>query len=442
VSPIVRLRRNWGGLFAFAALPACLLVVACDNKSKASGDDAASAGDGAAEQGAATPEINVDPPAPVVAEDPSIPLNEAVVGAAPVDPEYHATAAPPELIVEDPPAKPNDTDVWIPGYWWWSGPLNRYVWITGAWRNPPPNVTWSPGSWVATVPGQWAWSPGFWAPRGFVREEAIIDLAPPPLRVEVMSARPDPAFFWTPGYYAYRERAYVWIGGSWMRPPVVGLGWIEPRYVGFGPHFFFQPGRWDFAPAARGTCYMPNVEVRVGGHFSPTPVSVAVVSAHAGYVSASANAIAHGATRTASGGYHASASSGSTHGSSKGGSPSHGGTPPSGNEAHTGGSTHNEPSGGSHNEPSGGSHNEPSGGSHNEPSGGSHNEPSGGTHNEPSHGGNEPTPSHGTEPTPTATTHLGGGGAPPSHGGPPPPSHGASPPAPTHGGKGGREPGK
>ena len=71
-----------------------------------------------------------------------------------------------------------------PGYWWWSRHLARYVWIGGAWRNAPPDQVWTPGSWVQFASGRYGWSPGYWAPRGFVRDAAFIETAPPPFRVE------------------------------------------------------------------------------------------------------------------------------------------------------------------------------------------------------------------------------------------------------------------
>jgi hypothetical protein len=238
--------------------------------------------------------VEVEPPTPVVAEDPQILLHEAVVGSVPVGPDFFADTAPPALVVEDTPARLAPEQVWVPGYWWWSRPLARYIWVTGAWRNPPPDQVWSPGSWVVGDPGRYVWSPGVWAPRDFVRDAAVADSAPPVLRVEAFGARPDPSFAWTPGYYAHREGAYVWVPGSWSRPPLPGLGWVEPRYVGFGKRFFFQPGRWDFAPALRGTAYAPDVKVHAGAHLTPTPVPAAVVGAHARFVSALARSVGQG----------------------------------------------------------------------------------------------------------------------------------------------------
>ncbi|MGO9835049.1 MAG: hypothetical protein ACLP1X_12615 [Polyangiaceae bacterium] len=306
---IVHLGGKWSG-----AVLALACVVGC-NKTKAQADDASA---DAEMVGAAAPDSDAEtfaaaeaPPAPLVAADPNIPLNEAVVGAAPVPTDYSAAIAPPAPVVEDEPVRPEADDAWIPGYWWWSGPLDRYVWVSGAWRHPPPDQYWSPGAWNL-VNGRYFWAPGYWGPHGYARE--YIDVAPPALRFEAYIAPPGVGFTWTPGYYGYRGGAYAWIGGSWLRPPREGVNWVEPRYVTIGGRYCLQPGRWDFAPERRGTVYRPDINVRAGAHLSLAPVPQVVVSAHATFVTAAAHAIAHGATRTPSGGYVVAHVGGNVHG--------------------------------------------------------------------------------------------------------------------------------
>ena len=134
-----------------AALLACATGSTGCKKSDAQADDAAADAAAAAAAvpdggmaGAEAPGIDptltagaAAPPPPVVAADPNIPLTEAVVGAAPTPPDFSADVAPPAPVIEDQPAAPDPQDVWTPGYWWWSAPLGRYVWISGAWRQPP-----------------------------------------------------------------------------------------------------------------------------------------------------------------------------------------------------------------------------------------------------------------------------------------------------------------
>ncbi|HEY1959857.1 MAG TPA: hypothetical protein VGH28_29820, partial [Polyangiaceae bacterium] len=228
----------------------------------------------------------------VVAQDPNIPVNEAVTGTPPLPADYTASIAPPtQPVAEDEPPRPEADDVWVPGYWWWSKPLGRYVWVGGAWRQPPPDQVWTSGRWNL-VSGHYAWTPGYWGPHGYARE--TIDLAPPPLQVEVRPAAPGADFVWTPGYYGWRGGKYAWTAGSWARPPRAGVSWVEPRYVNTGGHYYFQPGRWDYAPAARGVVYRPDINVKPGVHLRLEPVAPTVIVAHTTYVAQTSRAIARG----------------------------------------------------------------------------------------------------------------------------------------------------
>jgi len=285
------------------AAPGVLLALAAGcNKTKTEEAPAASASAAAADSTpAASASADVAPPPAVVSGDPDIPLNEAVVGTPPLPPDYAADIAPPAPVTEEQPPSPEPGNVWVPGYWWWSVPFHRYVWVSGAWRNPPPEQVWTPGEWVSSG-DKYVWVPGFWATRGTPRPPQI-GVAPPLPPVETFGAPPSPGFVWTPGYYAWREERYVWVGGSWLRPPGEGYGWIEPRYVGYPGHYYFQPGRWDYPPARRGVVYRPDPNVRAGMHFSPVPVPASVVSEHVSYVAAASHAFAHGATRMPNGGY-------------------------------------------------------------------------------------------------------------------------------------------
>ena len=289
------------GPFTVVYSLALSMAVGC-HKPTVDVDDAGGleAPDASVPDGGVVASADVPPPPPLVPADPSIPLHEAVVGAAPIPADTAAPVAPPAAPIEDQPAQPEADDTWIPGYWWWSAPLGRYVWVSGAWRHPPPNQVWTPGSWTP-VDGSFVWAPGFWAPQGVAR--VTVDVAPPVLEVEVAGGPPGVGFLWTPGYYGYGGGGYSWIAGSWARPPMVGVGWVAPRYVAFRGRYCFQPGRWDFAPERRGVAYRPDIDVRAGQHVHFAPVPRGLMVAHANYVSASAHAIAMGATRTPNGGF-------------------------------------------------------------------------------------------------------------------------------------------
>jgi hypothetical protein len=285
------------------------------------------------------------PPPPLIAADPNIPVHEALVGAqpvirpdsavplAPAAPGAGASAAPsaaaqataptasapgtpagsaqptdapiaadtamllapqapPAPATEQPPPSPEAGDTWIPGYWWWSPPLARFVWVSGTWRHSPPNEAWTPGMWVPDG-AQYAWLPGFWATPG---APAVTVAAPPPaLQAEVTPPSPGVGFDWTPGFYDYRGGSYVWVGGSWARPPSAGLAWVAPCYVGPPGHLRFQPGRWDFPPERRGFAYRPDIDVRPGERvrFAALPRDVVVEHAHYNFAEAHAMATGH-----------------------------------------------------------------------------------------------------------------------------------------------------
>jgi Domain of unknown function (DUF4124)/WXXGXW repeat (2 copies) len=67
---------------------------------------------------------------------------------------------------------------------------------------------------------------------------------PPPLPQEDQPTLSQDGSLWAPGYWYWRDQAYVWIPGAWVRPPQVGFLWT-PAYWGFAGSFFvFHPGHW------------------------------------------------------------------------------------------------------------------------------------------------------------------------------------------------------
>jgi hypothetical protein len=69
---------------------------------------------------------------------------------------------PPEPRREVIGAAPDESHVWVPGYW--AHTNNRWVWIPGHWEAAPkPGAVWVPGHWEKhpTERG-WVWRPGRW----------------------------------------------------------------------------------------------------------------------------------------------------------------------------------------------------------------------------------------------------------------------------------------
>ncbi len=68
-------------------------------------------------------------------------------------------------------------------------------------------------------------------------------IAPPPLRVEVLSARPGPHFVWIGGCWRWNGNTYIWAPGHWVnaRP---GKAWVPGHWERRGPHWVWKNGHW------------------------------------------------------------------------------------------------------------------------------------------------------------------------------------------------------
>jgi len=75
------------------------------------------------------------------------------------------------------------------------------------------------------------------------QEEVEIDLAPPPVRVEVIPAAPSPRHFWIHGYYGWYRGAHVWYPGRYELNRT-GWSWSEARWALVGRRWHFYPGHW------------------------------------------------------------------------------------------------------------------------------------------------------------------------------------------------------
>ncbi len=73
------------------------------------------------------------------------------------------------------------------------------------------------------------------------RTEILVNVAPPPVRYEVVPA-PRVGMVWIPGYWAWRGHRHVWLRGHWQRH--------RPGYVYAPARWVEQDGRWRYyAPA-------------------------------------------------------------------------------------------------------------------------------------------------------------------------------------------------
>ena len=206
------------------------------------------------------------------------PIHEAFAEPVVFDPKPGPVVpkAAPEAIEELPPdQKPKgDTIVWIPGYWAWDEERDDFLWISGLWRDLPPDRQWIPGYWTEVEGGN-QWVSGYWAP---LHEEEANYLPAPPSSLEAGPNVPAPSatHLWTPGYWYFVEQRYVWRPGCWISCPQQWV-WVPPHYTWSPCGYVFVPGYWDYALAQRGMLfapvYVPQVVIaRPAFVFTPTIV--------------------------------------------------------------------------------------------------------------------------------------------------------------------------
>jgi hypothetical protein len=160
---------------------------------------------------------------------------------------------PPDPIEEMPPnQKPEGANViWMPGYWAWDDDRSDFIWVSGIWRDLPPDRQWVAGYWNQ-VEGGWQWVGGYWN----VQAQQTVDYLPPPPDpiAESVSPAPDAQSIYAPGCWVWYQTRYMWRPGFWLgyRP-----GWIwTPAYYRWTPAgYVFIDGYWDYPFANRGLLF-------------------------------------------------------------------------------------------------------------------------------------------------------------------------------------------
>jgi YXWGXW repeat-containing protein len=74
----------------------------------------------------------------------------------------------------------------------------------------------------------------------------IANDAPPRVRVERRTRRPDRGSVWIAGYWDRRGDQWDWVPGRWERPRDSRSRWIAPRYVRENRVYVYQPGHWSY----------------------------------------------------------------------------------------------------------------------------------------------------------------------------------------------------
>jgi hypothetical protein len=73
--------------------------------------------------------------------------------------------------------------------------------------------------------------------------EIIVNIAPPPLRVEPVPA-PRAGYVWEAGYWRWNGNRHVWVAGHWERHRA-GYIYHAPQWVEHDGRWTFQSRRWD-----------------------------------------------------------------------------------------------------------------------------------------------------------------------------------------------------
>jgi WXXGXW repeat (2 copies) len=206
------------------------------------------------------------------------PVHEAFAKPVPTDPQAPLVISqqPPAVLQEVPPSeKPAGANiVWVPGYWAWDETRNDFIWVSGCWRNAPPNTYWVPGHWLQLDSG-WEWIAGFWKPLGAQGQPEIEYLPAPPaaFEAEAVGSPPTPDQIWVPGCWYWSEGHYIQRHGYWMAPQL-GWVWVPSHYAWTPRGYIFASGHWDHDFDNRGVLFSPvyfpaPVRVQVGFVFSP-----------------------------------------------------------------------------------------------------------------------------------------------------------------------------
>jgi len=76
------------------------------------------------------------------------------------------------------------------------------------------------------------------APRVYVR------VGPPPPVIERIVVAPRRGQVWTPGFYRWDGRAYLWVSGRYVIPPRPRAVWVPGHWVRERRGWFWIPPTW------------------------------------------------------------------------------------------------------------------------------------------------------------------------------------------------------
>src|SRR5262245_17336498 len=175
------------------------------------------------------------------------PVHEAFAqpASARVEAPEVVSKQPPDPIDEVPPdEKPEGANVeWIPGYWDWDEDGEEFLWVSGFWRDVPPDRAWVPGHWQQ-VEGGWQWVRGFWAEAG-ADELQYVPTPPASIDNGPSTPAPDEDSIYVPGCWLWQGDEFAWRPGYWV-PYRSDWVWTPDQYVWTPGGCLFVRGYWDY----------------------------------------------------------------------------------------------------------------------------------------------------------------------------------------------------
>ena len=69
------------------------------------------------------------------------------------------------------------------------------------------------------------------------------NVAPPPLKKEIRSAKPGPLYVWVDSYWRWTGSGYFWVKGHWTKAPR-GKAWKQGRWEKRGAQWIWIKGHW------------------------------------------------------------------------------------------------------------------------------------------------------------------------------------------------------
>jgi hypothetical protein len=193
--------------------------------------------------------------------------------------------APPNPIDEVPPdQQPEGENItWISGYWGWDSEEDDFIWISGIWRNVPPDRQWVPGYWLESD-RKWQWISGYWED-GETEETVYVSQPPKTLERGPSSGAPSENHIWISGNWVNRDNDYAWQPGYWENGRQDWV-WVPAHYRWTHRGYTYVNGYWDYEVERRGVVFapvrfQPEVYTRPDYSYMPSAViSLAVFVDH------------------------------------------------------------------------------------------------------------------------------------------------------------------